>query len=430
MGAAERRTVVVWLAVAFALRLGYAFYERVQPYSDGAHYDRLGWHLSTGAGYVDEHAGPGPDGNAVVWPPGYPWLLSLVYRAAGHSYPAVWIVQALLGALTCLWVYLLARRLFGAQPARWSLGLSALFVPSILFVPLLMTETLYVCLMMVWALALTEAVSRRFVVWGTVAGLLGGWLMLTKPLAIPLVAAGLLALRRSAARQVLVWAAGVSLVVVIPWVVSQSLAHGRFIPVSAAAENMWVGFHDRATGELVLPETDPDVQALSYAELEDVGYREARRFIQAHPVKAIGLGLRKLSLFFSLIRPGTFWPHLEGLERALATVASLALGALVFMAGGLGLWASRAHPDPAAALLRWMAIVIPLSLIPFYVESHFRQPCFAILLVFAGDGLLRLRGWALDHRGVAPAVWGGWLLANAVLDAALSWPTILGKWRG
>ncbi|HEY8241469.1 MAG TPA: glycosyltransferase family 39 protein, partial [Kiritimatiellia bacterium] len=112
-----------------------------QPIVDAATYDTMARALAAG------HAGP-----ELFWQaPLYPVFLSVVYAVFGHSFLAARLVQALLGSVTCVLVYLLARKIHGERAARIAAALACFCGPLILYE----TELVGAGLAAFWSVALT-----------------------------------------------------------------------------------------------------------------------------------------------------------------------------------------------------------------------------------------------------------------------------------
>jgi hypothetical protein len=94
-------------------------------------------------------------------PVGYPTFLALVYGLGGNAL-AVGVLQALLGALTALFMWRLAAGVFGSSRVALSVGVvSALHVPAIFYSGFLLTETLFSFLLVSGAWALWASIERR-----------------------------------------------------------------------------------------------------------------------------------------------------------------------------------------------------------------------------------------------------------------------------
>ncbi len=130
-------------AAALALRLAFVLAVPQRPvYADAVDYDTIGWNLASGGGFSMVPGVP-----SVKRPPLYPAALAAVYKAAGHSYPAARAVQALMGAFTCLFLFLAARELFGRRAALAAAVICAVHPVMIAYSGLLLNEEMFTCLM-------------------------------------------------------------------------------------------------------------------------------------------------------------------------------------------------------------------------------------------------------------------------------------------
>lgn len=114
-----------------------------QPFSDAAWYFNRGIALASGHGYSEGGV------LTAYWPPGWPWVMSLLFRFFGPSLLAVQIFN-LLCSLASGWLTLdLGRRLFNSETAgRAGLLLLAVYFNSIAYVPLVWTEVFYTMLLL------------------------------------------------------------------------------------------------------------------------------------------------------------------------------------------------------------------------------------------------------------------------------------------
>ena len=88
--------------------------------------------------------------------PLYPLVVSAVLRVGGNAHLVrnVRILQILIGSASVLMVYLLASHVFDGRSRLWAGWLAALYPPWIYFTGLILTETLFVLLLLVaWYLA-------------------------------------------------------------------------------------------------------------------------------------------------------------------------------------------------------------------------------------------------------------------------------------
>src|SRR5882724_12287598 len=139
---AQIRTSFFWLVViSFALRLGYVviahtyrFKAMGDNFSFGFEMGRIGRSLATGGGFDNPFNGyTGP----TAWePPLYPLLIAAVFKLFGiYSQASAFIlltINCIFSALTCIPIFLIAKRCFSERVAVWSAWTWAL-LPSIMY---------------------------------------------------------------------------------------------------------------------------------------------------------------------------------------------------------------------------------------------------------------------------------------------------------
>ena len=128
-------------AVSLALRVAVVFAFNAQPTWDGAFYHRGALSIAAGHGYDDATlvASRWPWSH---YPVGYSALLGAVYRVFGSGLHVAPLVNALVGSLTAVIVYLFGLDLLGRSRARVAGGLLALHPGLVLYCTLVMTEPL------------------------------------------------------------------------------------------------------------------------------------------------------------------------------------------------------------------------------------------------------------------------------------------------
>ena len=111
------------LLTAFAVRVAYVVEIRDLdtfdvPLIDGAHYFRTASAIASGNLLA---------GSGVFWqPPLYPYFLAGVMSLLGRGMLTIYLVQAALGALSCLLVQRIGRRVFGEAAGIWAGAITAL----------------------------------------------------------------------------------------------------------------------------------------------------------------------------------------------------------------------------------------------------------------------------------------------------------------
>ena len=266
-------------------------------------FGRVARSLVAGHGFGNVFADTGP--TAVVSPV-YAYLLAGVFRLLGTYTPAS-IVAALalnsvFSALTCIPVFLLARRCFNPRAAKWA-GWGWAFSPYGIYYGAdwawsTCLVTLLLAILFLWALRLEE--SGR--VWDWLGfGALGGAAALTEPVVLSVVP--LLGLwtcwRRSRKTQnwvlpMTVAALG-AVAVMAPWFVRNYQTFHQFIPIrSGFGLEMYIG-NSADSLHWVDRSLHPNH---SHAELEEYEQRgelaymahkaqQAKQYIRSHPVQYV-----------------------------------------------------------------------------------------------------------------------------------------------
>lgn len=387
----------VWVAVGVAcvLSLGYSFYYHDRPRVDAKAYDAIAWNLASGNGYVEHQSNadtPVLDDAVVRVGPGYQFFLAGIYSLVGHKVWAVWIVQAILRALTVLLIALIAFRVWPdkertATIAAWIFAVS----PDLTVVSgLLLTETFFLFLFVGAVFASLRAFdgSARDV---ALASAIWGLAVLTRPTALfgVLVFMGFLTFRKQYARAFLPLLG--LLLVVGPWSYVMSDRYDAFIlTTTAGGYDLWVGNNPEATGGFV---KTPEMQALREVthsvELDRRGKEEYFKYLFNQPIDFIGLQLQKTAQYFSLARPTGFWVHLIAypVDRFLTAGLSFVWTAIVMIGGVSALVALlRNGVTFSGAFLVGVALVQPLAVIPIIVETRYRYALYPFLALFFGYG--------------------------------------------
>ena len=143
----ERNILIAVFILALVLRISFLFFYGNHKFlqnqlytSDAYSYDTIAANLLEGKGFVY-------DGLYARRGPAYPLFLAVVYVVSGRSYVAVRFVQAIIGALTSIIIYLLGKRLFNKKTGLTASLISVLYYPFILQPAYLLTEVLFTFLL-------------------------------------------------------------------------------------------------------------------------------------------------------------------------------------------------------------------------------------------------------------------------------------------
>lgn len=307
----QKILIGVSLLIALGIRLQVAIENKTTVLrGDATSYDEMGMNLALGKGY--RYAGGELTASRT---PLYPLFLAAIYRVAGHNYPAVRIVQAILSAATVLLIALWAHTLFGGWSACFAALIASVYPAFYAYYfgcTELTTETLYVFL-------LTATLYSFFVYWsrpswfrGVISGLFWGLANLTRPLSLPFLflLPFLLMILRYPLRQTLRYCATIWFMVgavMAPWLIRNYLAFHHFVPFSTAASvNLYGAFHPEnrdgigldAFYKFYMPEEER-LHSLGMPEAERANYffRKGMGFIRDHPEHSLWLFGRRILLY-------------------------------------------------------------------------------------------------------------------------------------
>lgn len=232
----------VWalLAVALVLRVAVVAATVNTPTTlDSADFSRVGWSIAQGQGIPPSNRDPA-GGPSAFRPPAYPAFLAAVYWVAGQEAPpAARFVQAVLGTLTVALTGLIALRIWGKRVGVIALGIAALAPPMVVMSTALISESLFVPLVLgAVASALQARRSPRPLRWALLTGLLIGVAELTRtnalvlliPLGLALLTAGPARRGRALLRPAVVVV--VALLMIVPWTIRNYTVFHAFVPVS------------------------------------------------------------------------------------------------------------------------------------------------------------------------------------------------------
>lgn len=271
----------------------------IEPVSDAAWYFARASELANGLGY-SEAGTP-----TAFWPPGWPIMLSIVFKAFGASVLAAQIFN--LGcAILIGWLTLdLGRNILQSEVAgRVALLLLAIYPNSIGFVPLVLTEVFYTSLLLTgcWLLVVCRGYSALLI-----GGLIFGVATLVKAqslVVIPLIF-GISVLRAQINVKNILVAAGkcatvimLAALVVFPWSYRNYQVFGEWVAVSTnGGLTLLTGNNPSARGDyspddLLVTSIHRSVE--NQLDVDKEARNRAIEWIKANPGRFVGLMPLKL----------------------------------------------------------------------------------------------------------------------------------------
>jgi 4-amino-4-deoxy-L-arabinose transferase-like glycosyltransferase len=353
---------------------------------DDREYEGRGWNLVSGG---DFWALPSGDGNA---PPGFPFLIALVYSVTGRHVGALLLLNVLAGGLTAVLTFFLARWLLGTGTAA-AAGLLVALDPLLVFTATrALAETITILLTVAVLLAAVEfREAAPSYIRGLCLAVLMACAILTRNQLVAVAGAATLWLmvqpRSWGGRRVVLSSIAACAVLVL--VVTAVAARNR--PAGSAHQ-----MQQMIAGGYLSPRGYVDVQLdraarerqgrLSPAEREQVT-RTAEAYVDAEPAwQVLALTWYERFRIFWQLEPAVG----STVERFVYTAATTGLFALSL--GGLVLWmltgTSRRDPltGPGSLLLLTALAVMALHIV-VHAKPRYRLPLHPVLSIWAAYAL-------------------------------------------
>lgn len=349
--------------------------------------------------------------------PLYPYLMALVYRVFGHNIYLLLLLQVLLGSLTCVFIYLIARKLFSTGVAVTAGVMAALYSIFVFYDSMIMIASLSVFLtvfLLYSLLSFHEKPSYPRIFW---TGVILGLSIITRPnilLLIPLILLWLWMERSRLASNInqpefknkrlftltFLFLVGTGLVISMVTIRNYLVGRDLVLVTSSGGINFYIGNNAQATGTYMDPlgmgksavslkeESAKNAcvvlgRDLKPSEVSGFWMKEGLRFIFENPWKYLQLLARKFFLLWngyeSPVNQNYYFlkQYSAVLRLPLVTFGLVCPFALVGMILCLRQW-RRLFPL-YAMLAAYMA-----ALALFFILAHYRVPLVPIMIIFAG----------------------------------------------
>ncbi len=426
---------VLWGIIFCSLvaTLAYAFIYRIQPLVDAQAYDAIALNLLSGCGFKEVCEQSFVFDTAIIRAgPGYEFFLAGVYALFGHSYAAVWVVQAILHAATAGLVFLIGRRLF----SEGGIVIGLVAAASIGFHPdlieasaMLLTETLYLFLttLTIWFFVRAYELPGSWR-WAGGLGFVAGLAILSRPpvfLFVPIILVAYALRKNFFSAAVFICVLGA---VLAPWTLRNYHHFKTFIPTTlVGGYNIWIGNTLQSNGGQISGGFNPVTtysEANGFLNFKQKANQEFKSFLLEHPLSFIKLSLIRTIRYFSLIRPMGFWFYQQGLSQAIFVALSGVAIAFLFMFGFIGLpvlWRVGTRQHRYLAVMAFSSIIV---LLPTVVQSRYRFQIYPLLAIFAAYIVVnRKKIWSEQRRIVL--VVSGFLTVVSIIDVFAFWSVIV-----
>jgi 4-amino-4-deoxy-L-arabinose transferase-like glycosyltransferase len=346
-------------------------------FPDGVEYDAIAQSIAAGTGFEFDHA---PN---TFRPPGYPFFLAAIYALAGHSYPAVKIVQSVIGAFTCVIVLLIGERLFSTRVGMIAASIAVVYPFLVVYTGFLLSETLFVFLSLVFLYALVRLREQYSVWWVAFAGFMLGLMNLTRPMSLllPLLLLFWAWIEFGDKRRAIAIVGIMVLMMmvpIVPWTVRNYVVTHSFIPI---ASHHWSGLYMGNNPEIL---RDPEAIGGSIEPERMDDYRSAYLSFMSHALRHEPLALLRLE-GHKLKRFWSVFPKTSERDRI---VSAFSYGLLLpFFLVGMYL-SLRGQPKPWV-LFAWILNFCLVTLVT-HGSTRFRLPVEPGVILFGSLTLERL----------------------------------------
>jgi 4-amino-4-deoxy-L-arabinose transferase-like glycosyltransferase len=379
------RSIFFIFLVALVLRLAVITIGHTYKITPRRDHFQFGWEMGRLARSIALGQGFGsptdlPTGASAWAPPAYPYILAGVFKIFGiYTAASAFVILAfnsLFGALTCVPLYRIARRMFGESVGRGAAWTWAVFPYAIYWPTRVVWETSFTTFLLTLGLLLTlrmadEPPRWRSWIW---FGILWGILILTNTAVVSMMPFCLLWLvymrpRRSqfAGAAACVLAA---ILVATPWLARNYEVFGKFIFVRDNLPlEMYEANNDQSEGLWTRnehPGNDPEAmrQFQEMGELHFMAEKKAevREFVREHPARFLWFTLEHAVYFWIAPPQATI---VDGYDLMISRHVNFGLAAGLAFAG---LWLVLRRGVRGGFLLACFLLIYPL---PYYLVNPF-----------------------------------------------------------
>ncbi|MEW6556608.1 MAG: glycosyltransferase family 39 protein [Elusimicrobiota bacterium] len=327
------------------------------------------------------------NGFADTWrPPGYATFLGVVFFLFGESVALVRIINAVLGSLTVVFVYLTGKKIFAESTGRISAVLVCFYPYLIAYTGDLLSETFYTFLIAVSLFVLLNLAEKPDFKNSLITGFLWGITSLTKSTILPFFffSCFWLVFRTKKIKPAFI-AGMMTLLTISPWTFRNYIRYKHFILISPAYQSLagsnndtamileTAGECDQPMTETYVPEEYQKILVLPRMESEKIFKQKAIKWIKDNPKKFRWVLKRRLIHFWRLYPMMAYkW------QKIVAMLTSGIYIPLCF----IGIILSIKH-FKNTSLFIVLFIIYTLVHLPFAIVLRYRVPIDPYIIIFA-----------------------------------------------
>jgi 4-amino-4-deoxy-L-arabinose transferase-like glycosyltransferase len=385
------------LFVAVLVRIPMAFYMGDQVtvlpgIHDQISYDALARSLLAGQGYrFTENWYPFTPANTPTahWSFLYPLYLAGIYRLIGYHPLGARLFQGIVGgALMCLFIYLIGRRIVSERVALLGAGLAAVYGYFIYYSVALMTETFFIVMVLLCLLVSLQLKDEPSLARWILLGLSLGVATLIRQTILLFAPVLFVWLFWELKGRIRLWhfvvSLGMIVLLITPWTMRNYHVYRQFLPLNSnAGYALYASNHphlgtDWRNENIVVPVPE-ELAGQNEAAINHALLRKGIGFVLEDPGRYLWLILDKALEYFQ------FWPSSQSSSISnLARVLSFGLY-MPFML--LGLLLSLSHWRNYIPLYLFATVHTGIHLIS-WPSIRYRLPVDAVLMLFAGLAVL------------------------------------------
>lgn len=359
-------------------------------YSDAKEYDEIAMHIVSGHGYIANIEGK--DLPTTRRTPGYPLFLAGIYKVFGHSYLAVQIIQAILGALCCVIIFFITAAIYNNLAGTIAAFMAAVYKPfvsgflyyggSTEFI----SEAPYMFFISLSLLALILFIKKGDKKIAVLAGISIGLAVLIRPefIIFPiLLFFYLLYVSRFAVKTVIkryFFIYFFMTLTMAPWVIRNYIVEGRFIPLSNYAGLVfYCGNNSLAKGGWAWPEGYSElysgIKEFSDYEKNKIFFDKGLEFLKANPGRIPWISVKKVLVHWAPFELGLkmFNPYY----------------AFILLFGAIGILFFR-NKSVIEAIITITLLTTTLIAIIIYGDPRYRYPYEFCLIIFASLPIVKI----------------------------------------
>ncbi|MDI6752705.1 MAG: glycosyltransferase family 39 protein [bacterium] len=334
--------------------------------------------------------------------PLYPYFVALVYSILEPNPLTVRTIQAILGVLTCLLIYLIGKKVFDQKVGLISLFLSCLYGMFLCYEGILLIETLS-CFLTTLSLFLLLKPSWRNIIFGGIALGLASLTRANILLFIPFIFCWMILDMDEPKKRIIAKFALLSLVLsltILPCTIRNYLVSKRFVLISTSGPiNFWMGNNRYADGQYYNP-TLPfqiahaeSVQRKAKEKGDRAYLEDVLDFAKESPLSFIGLQLKKFFLFWGRdeIANNISYEWVRSVSSLLRLPFIIDFS-IIAPLGLIGAFFSLRKRRFGVLLLILFLFAYSTATTIIFVLSRYRLPVEPILLIFSSFSISFLYG--------------------------------------